>query len=254
MLTSQRKHHILAQLAAHGQVLAKELSVALQATEDTIRRDLRELAAHGLLQRVHGGALSASPAAGNTLARASIASQDKADLGKLGASLVKAGQVVLLDGGTTALQIAKHLPLSLQATVVTHSPEVACALAAHSKLDVIMLGGKLFRHSMVNMGAQTLQAAAQMHIDVYFMGVTGAHLQAGLTTGDYEEAALKRALHAQAAETVVLASPEKLGTASPYVIAPLRAISILGLNHAPDAAWQSAAAQLGISVLLTGFV
>ena len=105
---------------------------------------------------------------------------------------------------------------------------------------------------MVNMGAQTLQAVAQMHIDLYFMGATGVHLQSGLTTGDYEEAALKRALHAQAAETVVLASPEKLGAASPYVIAPLAAISILGLNHAPDAAWQSAAAQYGISVLLAG--
>jgi DeoR/GlpR family transcriptional regulator of sugar metabolism len=89
-----------------------------------------------------------------------------------------------------------------------------------------------------------------MHIDVYFMGVTGVHLQAGLTTGDYEEAALKRALHAQAAETVVLTSPEKLGAVSPYVIAPLSAISILGLNHVPDAVWQSAAAQYGIGVLL----
>jgi DeoR/GlpR family transcriptional regulator of sugar metabolism len=235
MLTTQRKQRILARLHAQGQVIAKALSQELGTSEDTVRRDLRELAAEGKLQRVHGGALPASPAIGNTLARGGIAHEDKIALGKLGASLIKPGQVALLDGGTTALQLAQHIAPDLRATIVTHSPVIATALAAHAHIDIIMLGGKLFRHSMVNMGAQTVEAVSQLHIDLYVMGVTGVHPTAGLTTGDYEEAALKRAFHARAAETVVLASGEKLLAASAYAIAPMQALAALVVTaHTPD--------------------
>lgn len=88
-----------------------------------------------------------------------------------------------------------------------------------------MLGGRLFRHSMVNVGASVVEAAAQLRADLYLMGVTGVHAETGLTTGDFEEAAVKRALHQRAAETVVLASLDKLGTASPFSVAPLRELA-----------------------------
>ena len=87
-----------------------------------------------------------------------------------------------------------------------------------------MLGGRLFRHSMVNIGADVIDAASRLRADLYFMGATGVHPDAGLSTGDAEEAAVKRALHARAAETVVLASSEKLLAASPFVIVPLGAV------------------------------
>jgi DeoR/GlpR family transcriptional regulator of sugar metabolism len=251
MLTTQRKQRILAHLHAQGQVVAKTLSKELGTSEDTLRRDLRELAAEGKLQRVHGGALPASPAVGNTFARGGIAHEDKVALGKLGASLIKPGQVALLDGGTTALQLAQHIAPDLRATIVTHSPVIATALAAHAHIEIIMLGGKLFRHSMVNMGAQTVEAVSQLHIDLYVMGVTGVHPTAGLTTGDYEEAALKRAFHARAAETVVLASSEKLLTASAYAIAPLHALATLIVAaHTPNET-RRAFETLGIKILLT---
>lgn len=227
MLTSQRKQLILTRLHTHGQIIAKNLSLELGTSEDTIRRDLRELASLGKLQRVHGGALPSSLAAGDTQVREHIASGDKEVLGRWGASLMKPGQVILLDGGTTALQVVAHIDPSLSATVVTHSPVVATALAVLPHIEVIMLGGKLFSHSMVNMGAQTVTSAMQLQIDLYFMGVTGAHPEAGLTTADYEEAALKRVFHSRAAETVVLASSEKLLTASAYKIATLEDIASL---------------------------
>ena len=87
--------------------------------------------------------------------------------------------------------------------------------------------GRLFRHSMVNVGAAVIDGAARLRADLYFMGVTGVHPEAGLSTGDAEEAAVKRALHERAAETVVLASAEKLMAASPFVVAPLQALSTL---------------------------
>jgi len=227
MLTTQRKQLLLARLAAEGQLVAKTLAAELGTSEDTIRRDLRELAAEGRLQRVHGGALPASAAMGDLAVRAQVAMAEKAALGQVGAALVRPGQVVILDGGTTALQVARHLAPGLRATIVTHSPTIAVALAPHAGIEVLMLGGRLFRHSMVNVGASVIAAASGIRADLFFLGVTGVHPDAGLSTGDAEEAAVKRALHERAAETVVLASPEKLMAASPFVVLPLAQASLL---------------------------
>jgi DeoR/GlpR family transcriptional regulator of sugar metabolism len=227
MLTTQRKKLILSRLARDGQLIAKDLAREFDTSEDTIRRDLRELAQAGKLQRVHGGALPASAAVGDLQARENVSPQEKIALGRFGAAMIERGQVVILDGGTTALQVARHLDPALRATIVTHSPTVAVQLAEHPLIDIIVLGGRLFRHSMVGVGASVIDAASRLRADLYFMGVTGVHADAGLSTGDAEEAAVKRALHERAAETVVLASSEKLMAASPFVVAALKEISLL---------------------------
>jgi len=236
MLTTQRKQHILDVLRRTGQVIAKDLSQELGLSEDTIRRDLRELASEGLLQRVHGGALPASPALGNFAARLHVATDEKRLLGRAAAQMVRPGQVVILDGGTTALQIARQFPAELCATVVTHSPTIAVELVEHRFIEVVVIGGKLFKHSVVSIGAAAIEAIGRIHADVYFMGVTGIHPKIGLTTGDLEEAHVKRALSKSAAETVVLASSEKLNAASPYVIMPLPELTgmIVSADTKPD--------------------
>jgi DeoR/GlpR family transcriptional regulator of sugar metabolism len=227
MLTTQRKKLILTRLTADGQIVAKDLALELGTSEDTIRRDLRELAREGKLQRVHGGALPASAAVGDLRAREQVSPEDKIELGRVGASMIRSNQVVILDGGTTALQVARQLAPDLHATIVTHSPTVAVEAAKHPYVDIIMLGGRLFRHSMVNVGATVIDAASRLRADIYFMGVTGVHPEAGLSTGDPEEAAVKRALHERAAETIVLASAEKLMAASPFLVTSLTEISLL---------------------------
>ena len=248
MLTSQRKKLLLDRLAAEGQLVARLLAQELGTSEDTIRRDLRELAAEGRLQRVHGGALPASAAMGDLDAREQVSVADKLALGRWGASLVQPGQVVILDGGTTALQVARHLAPGLRATVVTHSPTVAVALAAHPGIEIRMLGGRLFRHSMVNVGADVIAAAGRLRADLFFLGVTGVHPEAGLSTGDAEEAAVKRALHERSAETVVLASPEKLMAASPFAVAALSEVSTLALVRATPARVTRALRAAGVQV------
>lgn len=225
MLTSQRKLLLLDLLKQDGKIVATAAAAALDVSEDTIRRDLRELAREGLLQRVHGGALPASPAMGDFAARQHIAMDDKSAIGRAAAHLIQPGQVVFIDGGTTSAQLVQHLPRDLRATVITHSPSVAVGLSTHPGIDVIMLGGRLFRHSVVNVGAATVEAIRQVRADIYFMGVCSVHPQAGLSTGDFEEACVKRALSAAAGETIVLASPEKLATASPYQVIPLEELS-----------------------------
>lgn len=248
MLTSQRKKLILTRLARDGQVVAKALSEELCISEDTIRRDLRELAGQGLLQRVHGGALPASRAVETLAVRRGVAFDDKVALARAGAALIQPGQVVMLDGGTTTTELARCLPLDLAVTVVTHSPAIAAELAEHRRIEVIVLGGKLFRHSMVTVGASTIKAARQIHADLYFMGVTGVHHQAGLSTGDFEEASVKRALHECAAETVVMASSEKLGAASPYVICGAGEIAVLLVPKAAPSTVVSEFVALGVRV------
>ncbi len=237
MLAPQRKAWLLKILAETGQVVAKAVSKELGLSEDTIRRDLRELASEGRLQRVHGGALPASPAVVNFAGRQQLASDAKVEIGRAAARLVRPGQVVILDGGTTTLQLAKSLPLDLQATVVTHSPTIAVALVEHPSVEVVLIGGRLFKHSVVTVGTAAAEAIARIRADVYFMGVTGIHPQAGLSTGDLEESHIKRALSASAAETYVLVSAEKLNAASPYVIAPITEIDGLIVEHSiPDEA------------------
>jgi DeoR/GlpR family transcriptional regulator of sugar metabolism len=251
MLTEERKLLIMETLRSEGRVVAKALAARLAISEDTIRRDLRELARDGWLQRVHGGALPASRAVADLNARRSVSTAEKAAIGRAAAAMVQAGQVVFLDGGTTAGEIARHLSPALKATVVTHSPTVAVALAEHA-VEVILIGGRLFRHSMVTVGAAARDDIARIRADIYFMGVTGVHAEVGLTTGDAEEAAIKRAIMKAAGETVVLASPEKLGAASPFVIAPLADASTLLTSADVPERQLAAYAQAGIGILRAG--
>lgn len=248
LLTAQRKKLILSRLAQDGQVVAKDLALEWDVSEDTIRRDLRELAAAGRLQRVHGGALPASLADGDLRVREAVSVREKVALGKAGAAKIQSGQVVILDGGTTAIQVARHLAPDLRATLITHSPNVAVALAEHSGIEIIMLGGRLFRHSMVNVGAALIDAASRLRADLYFMGVTGVHPEAGLSTGDAEEAAVKRALHQCAAETVVLASSEKLLAASAFVVASLSEMAALVVPASTPARTVGAIRASGVKV------
>lgn len=225
MLTSYRKQQLLDRLKADGKLIAKDLSVEFEVSEDTIRRDLRELAQEGLLQRVHGGALPASPAIANFASREDICHEGKVVIGRAAAGLIQPGQVVILDGGTTSREIARHLPPQLNVTVITHSPTIAVELAGHQGVEVVLLGGRLFKHSVVSVGAACFEAISKIRADLFFMGVTGIHTQAGLTTGDFEEASIKRALSHASAETYVLVSAEKWNAASPYLVLELSEVT-----------------------------
>ena len=225
MLAAQRRDLLMDRLREDGRLVAKDLALELGVTEDSVRRDLRELAAAGLCQRVYGGALPVSPAIADYATRTGVAPESKERVAAVAAKLIQPGSTVILDGGTTALAVARALPAELFAHVITHSPTVAVALVDHPTVDVYLLGGRLFKHSAVTCGAAAAEAAQAVQADLFLLGVTGVHHQAGLTTGDPDEAAMKRTLANRAAETYVLASHEKIGSASPFTVLPLTAIS-----------------------------
>lgn len=234
MLSSQRKQRILQILEEEKQVTSSDLSQRFGVSEDSIRRDLRELASESLLQRVHGGALPVSAAIAPFETRKSVQTGSKQVIAKKAVQLIQAGQVVIIDGGTTTAEMVKVLPTDLAFTVVTHSPSIAVALVDYPLIDVIMIGGQLYRHSVVAVGSAVLEAIAHINADIFFMGVTGVHKTAGLTTGNYEEASVKRALATRAAETVVMVSPEKMNSASAFVIGELSLASTLVVDEEPD--------------------
>jgi DeoR/GlpR family transcriptional regulator of sugar metabolism len=231
-------------------VSSRALATELDVSEDTIRRDLRELAADGKLQRVHGGALPASPALGDLTARQHVSTAGKSAVGAYAAGMVQHGQVVIVDGGTTAVQLVRALPAGLRATVITHSPVIAVELAANTSIDVIVIGGHLYRHSMVNCGALASEAIARIRADIFFMGVTGVHPQSELTTGDAEEAAIKRALSARAVETWVLGSAEKIGAASAYPVVGLHEVTGIITDADAPATTVAGLRALGVEVLI----
>ncbi|MEW2291205.1 DeoR/GlpR family DNA-binding transcription regulator [Streptomyces sp. NPDC006743] len=249
MLAAERREHLLALLARRGKIVAKEVAAELGISEDSVRRDLRDLAAEGLCQRVYGGALPVSPAVADYGARQAVAPDGKRKVAAAAVGLVRPGGTVILDGGTTALAVARALPRDLSCTVITHSPTIAAALLDHPRAELFLLGGRLFKHSAVTCGAAAVEAAQNVSADIFLLGVTGVHPEAGLTTGDAEEAAMKRALSARAADTYVLASSEKIGTASPFRVLPWEGISGLITDAGPRDTVVEQLEVLGVEIL-----
>jgi DeoR/GlpR family transcriptional regulator of sugar metabolism len=250
VLASQRKNEILERVRRDGSIVAAELAVEWNVSEDTLRRDLRELAADGKLQRVHGGAVQLSPAAGDYATRSGVATGPKTDVARTAAAMVKPGQTVFLDGGTTTAAICRALPTSLDVTVVTHSPTVAIELVNRPAVRVLLIGGNLYRHSLVTVGAIAAEQINSLTIDTFFMGVSGVHPIHGLTTGDAEEAAIKRSITRRAVETFVLASSEKLGSALPHRVVQFNQVTA-AITDETNKRILNALRRAGLSILST---
>jgi DeoR/GlpR family transcriptional regulator of sugar metabolism len=177
------------------------------------------------MMRVRDGALPVSPALGTHASRSGIAPESKRRIGVTAAGLITSGTTVILDTGTTALEVVAALRPDLDARIITHSATTAAALADHPRADVFILGGRLHKRSVSTLGAVAAEAASGITADLGLLVLAGIHPEAGLTAGEPEEAALRRILISRAADTYVLASIEKLGTVCPYKAADLHDIA-----------------------------
>lgn len=227
MLAAERRQYILKKLHLEGRVLAVELSAQLGTCEDTIRRDLREMAADGLIQRVHGGALPRSPAETSYSDRQQHISDGKIAIARAAANLVQPGMVVFFSGGTTNARLAASLPMDLQATIITHNPAVALALTDHTRIEVILIGGRLFKRTLVTVGAETVEAIRRMRADLCMLGVCSLHHENGISMPDLEETYVQQAMIANTADVVALVSKEKLGTVSHFTVAGIHEVDMI---------------------------
>ncbi len=249
MLKEERHRRILELLETEGRLVAAELPGVLGVSGHTIRRDLDELADTRSLQRVHGGALARSPVASTYEGRQIQAVDGKIATARAAATLLEPGQVVILDGGSTALHLVDAIPPGHTGTFVTHSPPVAAALGRRPGLEVITVGGTLDPRAMVSVGARAIETFRGIRADLCFLGVWALHATGGISTAYYEEAEIRRVLVECADRVVGLVSREKLGTAAAFTIAPATALTHLATEpDVPDAVLRPFA-DLGLRVL-----
>jgi DeoR/GlpR family transcriptional regulator of sugar metabolism len=246
VLAAERKHEILARLDREGRVVVAELVTGLAVSEDTIRRDLQELAAQGLLHRVHGGALASEPETLPFARRLELAREEKAALAEAAVPLVEWARTLVVDGGTTALEVARRLPSGWDGTVVTNAPPVAVALAGHPRADVVVVGGTLMKGEQVAVGPAAVDAFRAIRADACVLGICAFHPQVGVTTANVAEAHVKRAMVACSSEVVALATRDKLHTSNPWVVASLDEIRHLVTDGGEELTRAFAAAGVGV--------
>jgi DeoR/GlpR family transcriptional regulator of sugar metabolism len=225
-LKKERHAFILKQVNLHNRVLSTDLCLLLGVSEDTIRRDLNELAEAGKIEKVHGGALSVS-FSGAYHQEQIYAVEKKKIIAEKACSLIKDNMLVLVGGGTSIREMVRLLPLGLSATFCTISLTIAEELLRHQSLDVIMLGGKISHSSKVVTDGDVFFKLAELQFDLCLMGSNGIDVEKGLTENDLEIIPLKRAMIKASRQTAVLAISEKLNTCQRGAVCPLSQIDYL---------------------------
>jgi DeoR/GlpR family transcriptional regulator of sugar metabolism len=229
-LPQQRQRLILERLAGEGRVVAQELAQRFGTSEDTIRRDLRELAAAGLCKRVYGGALPLSPASGSIVERLCAVPERKQALGEVLASLLPAGQVVFIDAGSTNLAAVHALPPSHPLTIITNAPLVAAEAASREGIELIVIGGCVDRRTGAAVGSRALRDVADLRPDVFVLGTCALDADCGIAAFGCEEAEFKRAVIEKSRRVISAATTDKLGTCAPFAVAPISALSEIVLE------------------------
>lgn len=225
ILPAERKRRIVQILRQDGKLHAGDLAGVLGTSEDTVRRDLRELEAAGLLDRVRGGALPRSAVPLSHEGRRTRTLASKEAIGWKAAATIGTTDTVLLDGGTTTLEVARFLSPSFRGTVVTNNLPAAVLLAEHPGAEVVLLGGRLFKPALDVIGATLARELRHMRADVCFVGAASLDPEQGLGSLDYEEVQAKRILVGAARRVVAVLSGEKLGTSSPFIFAELAEVA-----------------------------
>jgi len=226
MLKEERQSYILRQINLHNRVLSADLSDKLKVSEDTIRRDLNELAENGKVTKVYGGALSKSyqfPFQDNDV----YAREAKKIIGIKATKLIKPGMTVLAGGGTTMLEFAKAFPKNLQCTFFTISPLVALEMADRGNAEVILIGGKLSNSSNVTIGSQVINQLSEIKVDLCLLGTNSLSLEEGLTDSDWEIIQIKKAMLRCSEKTALLSIAEKLNSVQKMKVCGLSNIQYL---------------------------
>lgn len=227
MLTDERHDAIRARLMEQGKVLSNILAADFGVSEDTIRRDLRELARAGVCRRVYGGALLPAPETGTIVQRSQASSEAKEALARVVAGLIEPGQTIFIDAGSTNLAVARAIPPDHAVTVVTNAPAVALALSQHPRCKAILIGGILNQDTGACVGGQTCAEIGRIYADLFILGACAVDAQIGATALDVDEAETKRAMIAQSGRLIVPVTADKIGTIAPFKVAEASMIDVL---------------------------
>jgi DeoR/GlpR family transcriptional regulator of sugar metabolism len=233
MLKEERFQIILNQLGHEQKVYLGHLSTLLNVSEDTVRRDIKELADQGLLKSVRGGAVPHSPGPHHFRDRMKYDNEQKQIIATKALQFLKDDQVVIFDGGTSTMLIAQMLPKDLRLTVITNSFPIASLLEEHEYVEVLFAGGRLLKNSFVTIGNDAIQFFKKFRADICLLGICSIHAELGVTGPDFEESEVKRTMIESSKEVIALATGEKLGTAEAYYVCPTERLAMI-ITDQPD--------------------
>ncbi|MHA4807299.1 DeoR/GlpR family DNA-binding transcription regulator [Flavitalea flava] len=248
MLKEERQAYILRQVNLHNRVLSSHMSEQIQVSEDTIRRDLQEMAQEGKITKVHGGALSNSFHV--TFTSKDVYSLEEKRLIALKAiSLIRDGMFILTSGGTTIIELARMLPKDLQATFITPSLPAAFEYTNHPRIEVVMIGDKIAKNSKIAIGGEAIRKIKQIKADLCFLGVNAIDIRDGLTDNDWDVVEIKKAMIATSKKVVALSISEKVNSSEQLIICEVEKIHALITELSPDAEKLKPYRNKGIEIL-----
>lgn len=251
---SERRTALARKLRADGRVSVPDAAREFGVSGETVRRDLAALERHGVARRVHGGAVARTSVQAvelDLVERESRQSGQKQAIAVAAlAFLPDAGGSIIVDAGTSTAALVDHLPTDLPLVAVTHGVVTAAQLARSTSIDLHVLGGHVRDATGAAVGSGTVEAYGQIGADVAFVGANGISPERGLTTADFAEAAVKRAVVAAARRTVVLADATKLDTDFVVTFAALDDVDVLVTDDAAPAEAVARLREAGIEVVL----
>lgn len=220
-------------LEGEGRAAVADLALRLGVNEETIRRDLRELKEQGLIRKTHGGALRKIATAPPYETRLTQAADVKEAIGRRAAEMVKEGDSILIDSGTTTLCLARALTVR-RARIITNSLEIARALVHRSDYELIILGGRYDQLHHEISGNATVDQLLRYRVDRLFMGMTAIDRENGITDVAETDAAVKRTMMRVSRRIIGLADHNKIGQMSCHWVAPASALDILITDEFAD--------------------
>lgn len=232
MLKRERQAFIMKQVNLHNRALSADLGAMLNVSEDTIRRDLNELADAGELIKVHGGALSKSYHYDYTPS-STYALSEKTVVAKKAATLIENGMYVMIGGGTTVRELVRALPQNLSATFFTISLTTALQLCDHPTIEVIFLGGKLVKNSQISVGGEVISRMNDISADLCILGTNSIDNE-GITDSDLEAVQVKKAMIKASKRTAIVTISEKLGSTQRLRVCELNDVDFLITELSPD--------------------
>lgn len=249
MLKSERQAYILHQVNLHNKVLLADLSDQVSVSNDTIRRDLQELADLGKVIKVHGGALSPSFHNGHQSNKEVYAYQQKKIIAKKAASLIKDGMFVMTGGGTTLIEMARALPKDLHATFISGSIPALFEYSSHPNIEVIAIGDKVSKNSKITVGSEAISKIREFRVDFCFLGINSINLETGISDNDWDIVQVKKAMIEASKKLVCLTILEKIDSRQPIQICDLKRIDTLITEVSPEDPALKSYINAGIKVL-----
>jgi DeoR/GlpR family transcriptional regulator of sugar metabolism len=253
---AERRSQIAQMVLENGKVLVSALVEQFRVTETSIRRDLTLLEENGRLKRVHGGAIPipGSSRTDSFAEKKQLHIKAKERIGIFAASLIKPKDILLLDSGTTTLQVIRHVPSSLRSsnlvTLVTNSQPIAQEVLTWPSPNLTILGGLYLPDYQATVGPQTLAQLREMRASKVFLGADGLTLVSGATTANVLMAEVDRMMVEQSQQVILVADSSKFGRVGFVPVKPVNAFHMIITDTNAPPGMVQAFRELGVEVFL----